>query len=163
VEDNGGGANGRAGGMRGLDISGFTPEDADFVRGSAEHLGPAVPTVLDALYDHLLSMPETAKFFEGQDIQHRKEALVAWLMRTIEGPHDARYWSYLERVGRIHKDYGVPAYQIVHLIGWVQGTLSAALLASDRPEKTVEAAAWTKLLTAQLDPMLSPYRAPEPA
>ncbi len=64
------------------------------------------------------------------------------------------------RVGKVHRDYGVPSYQIVHLIGWVQGIIIAALLDSDRSEKEAEAGAWMKLLTAQLDPMLLPYQAP---
>lgn len=147
-----------AGEMRGFGISGFGPAEAGYVRQSAGYLGPAVPDVLDALYDHLLSLPETRGFFETQDIQHRKQSLVSWLTRTIEGPHDAGYWDYLTRIGRVHRDYGVPSYQVVHLIGWVQGTIASALLASDRPEKAAEASAWTKLLTAQLDPMLTPYQ-----
>lgn len=39
----------------------------------------------------------------------------------------------------MHKDYGVLAYQIVYLIGWVQGTIGSALLGSDRREKEAEA------------------------
>ncbi len=147
-------------GMRGFGISGFRAEDAGHVQSSAEYLGPVVPDVLDALYEHLLSRPETREFFETQDIQHRKQSLVSWLTRTIEGPHDAGYWDYLMKVGKVHRDYGIPSYQVVHLIGWVQGTISSALLASDRPEKMAEANAWTKLLTAQLDPMLTPYQQP---
>lgn len=144
--------------MRGFEISGFGPAEVGRIQSSAEYLGPAVPDVLDALYDHLLSLPETRGFFETQDIQHRKQALVSWLTRTIEGPHDAGFWEYLAQVGRVHQDYGIPSYQIVHLIGWVQGTIASALLASDRPEKEAEAGAWAKLLTAQLDPMLTPYQ-----
>lgn len=142
---------------RGLGISGITVEDEALVQSSAEYLGPLLPGLLDALYEHLLSLPETARFFEEQDIAHRKEALVAWAGRTIEGPHDEGFWKYLSQVGRIHANYGIPAYQVVHLMAWVQGNIAAALLASDRAEKEREAVAWTKLLTAQLDPMLSPY------
>ena len=62
------------------------------------------------------------------------------------------------RVGKVHRDYGVPSYQVVHLIRWVQGTITSALLASHRLEKEA-GACWMKLLTAQLDPMLLPYQA----
>jgi hypothetical protein len=81
----------RADEMRGFEISGFGSEDAGHVQGNAEYLGPLVPAVLDALYDHLLSLPETRGFFETQDIQHRKQSLVSWITRTIEGPHDGEY------------------------------------------------------------------------
>jgi hypothetical protein len=63
-------------------------------------------------------------------------------------------------VGKVHRDYGLPSYQIVHLIGWVQGTISSALLASNRSEKEAEAGAWIKMLTVQLDPMLLAYQEP---
>lgn len=145
--------------MRGTVISGITAEDEELVRWSAEYLGPLLPGLLDELYDHLLSVPETAVFFEDQDIGHRKEALVAWAERTIEGPHDEKFWKYLSQVGRVHLRYGIPVYQVVHLMGWLQGRVTAALLASDRPEKDREAVAWSKLLTAQLDPMVEPYLA----
>ena len=147
-------------GIRGFEISGFSVEDAEHLRRSAEHLGPVVPEVLDALYDHLLSLPETRGFFETQDIQHRKQSLVSWITRTIEGSHNGQYWDYLVRVGKVHRDYGVLSYQIVHLIGWVQGTISSALLASNRSEKEAEAGAWIKMLTVQLDPMLLAYQEP---
>ena len=123
-------------------------EGAGHVQRSAEYLGSLVPAVLDALFDHLLSLPETRGFFETQDIQHRKPSLVSWITRTMEGPHDGDYWGYLERVGKVHRNYGVPYCQTVHLIGWVQGTIASALLDSDRPEKQAETGAWTKLLTA---------------
>lgn len=141
---------------RGLDISGITAEDAAHVQGGAEYLGPLLPGLLDALYEHLLSLPEMARFFEDQDIAHRKEALVAWAGRSIEGP-DAKFWKYLSQVGRIHANYGIPAYQVVHLMAWVQGNIIATLLASDRSGKDREAAAWARLLTVQLDPRLEPY------
>lgn len=83
----------RAEKMRGFGTSGFGAGDAGHVLSSAEYLGPVVPDVLDALYDHLLSLSETREFFETQDIQHRKQSLVSWLTRTIEGPHDACYWA----------------------------------------------------------------------
>ena len=53
----------RADEMRGFEISGFGPEDAGHVQRSADYLGPLVPAVLDALYDHLLSLPETRDCF----------------------------------------------------------------------------------------------------
>lgn len=52
-------------------------EGAGHVQRSAEYLGSLVPAVLDALFDHLLSLPETRGFFETQDIQHRKPPLVS--------------------------------------------------------------------------------------
>ncbi len=68
---------GRTDEMRGFEISGFGRDDAGHVQRSAEYLGPLVPAVLDVLYDHLLSLPETSGFFDTQDIQHRKQSLVS--------------------------------------------------------------------------------------
>ena len=71
-------------GSRSLD----SVEDAEHLQRGAEHLGPVVHAVLDALYDHLLSLLETRGFFETQDIQYRKQSLVSWITRMIEGPHN---------------------------------------------------------------------------
>ena len=54
--------------MRGFRISGFSLEEVEHIQRSAEYVGPAVPAVLDALYNHLLSLPEARGFFETQDI-----------------------------------------------------------------------------------------------
>lgn len=141
----------------GMWISDITEEDAELIRRSADYLGPLLPGVLDRLYEHLLSLPETAKFFEGQDIGHRKKALVAWADRTIEGPYDEKFWKYLSQIGRVHLKYGIPIYQVIHLMAWIQDNVDSALLASERPERDREAVAWNKLLTAQLDPMIALY------
>ena len=77
--------------MRECEISGFDSEDAEYVRQSAENLGSVVPAVLDALYDHPLSLPETHDCFKNQDVLHRKRSLVFWITRTIEEPHDGSY------------------------------------------------------------------------
>lgn len=143
--------------MRGFAISEFTLEDSEHIQRSAEFLGPLLPGVLDALYDHLLSLPETREFFNGQDVQHRKQSLVTWAARTIQEPADDDLWTYLARVGKIHRDYGIPSYQIVHLMAWVQDVIVSALLTSTRSGKEAEAIAWMKMLTAQLDPLLRPY------
>ncbi len=90
----------RADEMRGFRISGFNSEEIEHIQRNTEYLRLAVPAVLDALYDHLLSLPEKREFFETQDIQHRKQSLVSWITRTIEEPHDEQYWGYLTRVGK---------------------------------------------------------------
>jgi hypothetical protein len=58
----------RADEVRGFRISGFSLEEVEHIQRSAEYLGPAVPAVLDALYDHLLSLPEARGFFETQNV-----------------------------------------------------------------------------------------------
>ena len=75
--------------IRGFEISGFSVEGGEHLQRSAEHTGPVVPAVLDALYDHLLSLPETRGFLQSPDTKHRKQSLVSWITRTIEGPHNA--------------------------------------------------------------------------
>lgn len=54
----------RADEMRGFRISGFNSEEVEHIQRSTEYLRLAVPAVLDALYDHLLSLPEKREFFE---------------------------------------------------------------------------------------------------
>jgi hypothetical protein len=142
--------------MRGLDVSGITAEDAAHVQGSriprtAPAGAPGRPVRAPALAagDGALLRGPGHRAPQGGArglgrAQHRGAARREVLEVSLAG-------------SRIHANYGISAYQVVHSIAWVQGNVIAALLASDRPGKDRETAAWTKLLTAPLAPMLEPY------
>jgi hypothetical protein len=157
---------------------GFGPDDVAAIHAAAE-LGPAVPALVDAVYDKLFSYDATKRHFverqsgyegpvpEGleslaQDhemIRFRKEHLTRYLVNLVTRPYDEKMISYLDVVGKIHTpkagspDLDVPLVQMNALLGFVADALTATILGlgmeRQREQRTLRA--FCKLLWLQND------------
>lgn len=158
---------------------GFGPADVEVVHGSAVHLGPLVPGLVDAVYDKLFSYDATKRHFvprqsgyEGavpsdvnslaQDhemIQFRKQHLGRYLTALVTKPYDGKMLEYLDRVGKIHTpragsdQLDVPLVQMNALMGFVADALLATILGLDisNEQKVAMARGFNKLLWLQND------------
>lgn len=158
---------------------GFTTEDAAAVHGAAQHLGPLVPVLVDAVYVKLFSYDATRKPFlprqagyqgdvptsveeltlDHEMIQFRKQHLARYLERLVTRPYDASMVKYLDMVGRIHTSKaGNPEIQVplVHmnaLLGFVADAITNAIFGLGLPRQSEIAAvrAFNKLLWIQND------------
>ncbi|KAG6842682.1 hypothetical protein H0H93_003840, partial [Arthromyces matolae] len=102
---------------------GFTSEDAAALHAAAPYVAPLVPTVLDAVYEKLLSFDITAKAFvprqTGYDgvvptkvedlsqdhpmIKFRKHFLGGYLKKVVTMDYENdESWEYLDKVGVMH-------------------------------------------------------------
>lgn len=158
---------------------GFGTEDVTAIHGAAEHLGPLVPALVDAVYEKLFLYDATRRHFvpkqSGYDgpvpeslekltvdhemIQFRKQHLARYLERLVTRPYDGQMVSYLDLVGAIHtpksgsRDLNVPLVQMNALMGFVSDALQATILGLGL-ERSVEIAtlrAFNKLLWLQND------------
>lgn len=158
---------------------GFGAEDLELLKESAAHLGPLVPTLVDAVYDKLFSFDATKRHFvprqHGYDgstpqsleeltlaheqIAFRKKHLAHYLVKLVTSPFDEKMLEYLDWVGRIHTDKAgnpgivIPLVQINALFGFVNDALIATLQGLDIPQekKTKLIRTFTKLLWIQSD------------
>jgi truncated hemoglobin YjbI len=104
---------------------GLTDEDAQDVAEVGRILSEAVGLnkLVDMVYDRLLSWPETARFFEGQDIGLRRLTLTQYLARLVEGPYGFDYAAKHTEVGRRHLNVEVPLEYLIATYGWVRSLL----------------------------------------
>ena len=167
---------------------GFTEEDIAAIHGSAEHLGPIVPALVDAVYDKLFSYDATKRHFvsrqsgfEGQVpdnleslsqdhemIEFRKQHLGRYLTRLMTDPYDTKMLGRLDLVGKIHTpkagspQLDVPLVQMNALMGFVSDALIATILGlgldAETTARTVRA--FSKLLWLQNDLITRHYQAP---
>jgi hypothetical protein len=166
---------------------GFTEEDIAAVHGSAEHLGPLVGSLVDAVYDKLFSYDATKRHFvsrqSGYDgpvpdnieslsqdhemIEFRKQHLGRYLTRLVTKPYDAEMLEYLNLVGKIHTpkagspQLDVPLVQMNALMGFVSDALIATILGLGLNVETTAATvrAFNKLLWLQNDLITRHYQA----
>jgi hypothetical protein len=151
---------------------GYTEDDERRVHATRPSLLPHADAIAEAVYAHLLSVPETAVYFTLPDgrpdrahLARREDSLKGWLSRTLEAPLDEDFALYLVGIGRAHTRGGgdpavfVRARHLVSTMAFVQAALVGLLDAAfeDRSELLAAIASWNKLLLVQLDLFLSAY------
>lgn len=152
------------------DFVGFTDDDWKSLGESVEILGPRLPGILDALYDHLLSYDDTKRLLTGpggdvepEYIAIRKEHLTTWLLTIIATDDRQSLAHYIMAVGRKHTgdagepDRVVPPRYMVGLTSFVQTALLSALfdLLENRPNDLRRfSLAWNKFMIIQLEMFL---------
>lgn len=169
------------------EFMGFGEDDIVAIHGSAAHLAPIVPQLVDAVYDKLFSYDATKRHFvprqsgyEGdvpesvealqmdhEMIEFRKQHLGRYLERLVTKPYDGNMLNYLDMVGKMHtpkagsKELDVPLVQMNALMGFVSDALIATILSLDLDAETTSRTlrAFNKLLWLQNDLITRHYQA----
>jgi hypothetical protein len=157
-----------------LAFVGWSEADATVVRRTAPLVLAREAALTSALYDHFLSMPDSARFFLGADgapdrvrLERRKHSLAKWLRETAQAAisQDSAYYLLMIGLSHSHRASGpdrpggtVPARMMVGAMSLTQtalaGIFAAELPAADALEASV---AWNKLLLVHLNALLLGY------
>jgi len=166
----------------------FGADDIAAIHAAAIHLGPAVPSLVDAVYEKLFSCDATKRHFvsrqngfdgaipeniESLQLDHpmivfRKQHLGRYLTRLVTGAYDATMVEYLDAVGRIHTPQAgnsrlnVPLVQMNALLGFVASAITSAIVSFDlsRDDQLRTIVAFGKLLWIQNDLISRHYTVP---
>jgi hypothetical protein len=166
----------------------FTEEDITSIHTAASAIAPAVPGLVDAVYDKLFGYDATKRHFvprqsgyEGtipdglenldQDhemIQFRKAHLASYLNSLVTRTYDDSMVQYLDMVGRMHtpaagsSKLDVPLVQMNALMGFVSDAILNAILGLnlDQDTTTRTLRAFNKLLWLQNDLINRHYAGP---
>jgi len=127
-----------------------------------------------ALYEHFLTFPASARFFQSEDgspdrkrLERRQHSLGRWLGETAEVAIDNGFVYYLLGVAlsHSHREYGpggkVPPQLMVGAMSLTQTALAAVFQAELGAREALAAAvAWNKLLLVHLNVLLLGYLLP---
>ena len=169
------------------EFMGFGEDDIAAIHGSAAHLAPIVPQLVDAVYEKLFSYDATKRHFvprqSGYDgdvpdsveslqmdhemIEFRKQHLGRYLERLVTKPYDENMLNYLDLGGKMHtpkagsKELDVPLVQMNALMGFVSDALLATILGLGLDAETTARTlrAFNKLLWLQNDLITRHYQA----
>lgn len=83
------------------------PEHGEIIARHADALLALEPQVVKAFYDVLFEHHPTAAVFKPGERPMREDTLSNWWQRTVRGPLDNQYWSWMAMVGLIHVIRGV--------------------------------------------------------
>jgi len=169
----------------GADLERYVRELAEFVgldeadRAAIRASAPAVlkheAALTDALYEHFLRFPATARFFLGPDgtpdrarIERRKHSLGRWLRETAEAAltHDFAYYLLSVGLAHSHREHGpggkIPPQLMVAAMSLTQTALARLVRdeLGDGAAALEAAVAWNKLLLLHLNVLLIGYLLP---
>lgn len=154
---------------------GLGDADLAIIRRTAPLVLAGEAALADALYDHFLAFPFSARFFMGEDgtpdqvrLERRKHSLGAWLRATAEAAltYEFSYYALAIGLSHSHRAHGpggsVPLHLMVGAMSLVQTAL-ARLLEREMADARAAAeasVAWNKLLLVQLAVLLQGYLPP---
>ena len=169
----------------GADMEGFVREQMAFIGladADIQTIRRTAPLVLkhetaltEALYDHFLRFPETARFFVGENgepdlqrLERRKHSLGRWLRETAEVAmtHGFVYYLLAIALSHSHREYGpggkIPAQFMVGAMSLAQTAIAGVLRVElADPREALEASiAWNKLLLVHLNVLMLGYLLP---
>ena len=154
---------------------GLAEADIQTIRRTAPLVLKHEAAITEALYDHFLRFPETAKFFVGEDgapdlarLERRKHSLGRWLRETAEVAmtHGFVYYLLAVALSHSHREYGpggkIPPEFMVGAMSLAQTAVAGVLRGElADPREALEAAvAWNKLLLVHLNVFLLGYLLP---
>lgn len=96
---------------------------------------PLIAGFYDTLYDH----ERTAAVFAAGERPAREDTLRRWWQRTVEGPLDDGYWTWMALVGIVHIRRGVRNPMMLSMVGYIENAVHAEALAADLDPAAVEA------------------------
>jgi hypothetical protein len=158
-----------------VDFVGFTDADAAVVRRTAPLVLKHEHALTDALYEHFLKFPASARFFllsdgspDQQRLERRKHSLGRWLRETAEVAmtHDFAYYLLAVSLSHSHRSHGpggtIPPHLMVGAMSLAQTALAGILQEEleDLAQAFEASLAWNKLLLLHLNVLLLGYFLP---
>ncbi len=119
--------------------------------------------VVEDFYQHLLEIPDTARFLKDEERLARLKGLHrAWLMSLFTGPFNEVYYQRLERIGQAHVRIGLSAHFVYVAMNFLRQRLKAILTGGLEPLLRGPAiTAVDKILDLNLDVIARAYHQAE--
>lgn len=80
----------------------LTQEHKDCIARHSAALKQVGPQVVQEFYETVYAHESTERVFKEGERPMREDSLLQWWDRTVEGPVDDEYWSWMALVGLIH-------------------------------------------------------------
>ncbi len=157
-----------------MEFVGLGEADVAAIRGSAPIVLRHAERLTEALYEHFLKFPRSARFFLREDgtvdterLERRKHSLTRWLHEVAQAATTQEFSYYLLAVGISHSHRArgpggtIPPHLMVGAMSLAQTALGALLDAElERSEAMAATVAWNKLLLVNLSVLLLGYLPP---
>lgn len=97
----------------------FRPEDEAAIARHKDTLLSWTPELVQAFYDTLFAHPPTKAIFHEGERPDREKTLEGWWRRTVEGPLDEEYFTWMAKVGLVHVVRGVENPMMLSMAAFV--------------------------------------------
>ena len=162
-----------------VDFVGFSEEDRQLIKTTGPLIRAEGRRLNNVMYDHLLTYPQSRKFFVTEDdepdekrIEDNKQTMISWLRASSAAPSNEGFIRFLVGISQMHKNIPthrpelgpVPPRYIIGVISYYQTQISDILNRdmSDAEEARKASVAWNKWLMVGLEPLLANYLIQDP-
>lgn len=118
-------------------------EQAELIAEHAALLVGLAPDIAREFLATLYSEPDSASLLAETNRQALEESLISWWIRTVTGPIDQAYWTWIATIGLIHLSHHVPISTMLAMTDlaadYAAGTLADQ--AMPEPQRTTLVAA----------------------
>jgi len=139
---------------------GFEDSDADALASLLDPLTPALPDIVDLVYEKILQHPKAHKTLRGNHTPSRRfrQTFLAWLRELFCGMYDERYFEQRCEIGRTHVRVGLPQQYVATSMNVVRLALAEKIDALGLPDGAKWIAALHKIIDIELAIMNDSYR-----
>ncbi|MDH3974241.1 MAG: protoglobin domain-containing protein [Deltaproteobacteria bacterium] len=99
----------------------FTSWDENLLRKLAPVMEKHGDEFVDAFYNKAMQFKNASKYLKNDEIINKhKGALKGWFLKLFNGPYNADYTYYLERIGHAHVKVNLPSHYVNVSISFVR-------------------------------------------
>lgn len=113
----------------------FRPEDGKAITKHKDLLLSLTDELVQGFYDTLYAHPATKSVFRDGERPDREQTLRDWWIKTVEGPHDDRFWDWMTYVGLLHVKRKVKNNMMLAAWGYVINLSRNRILEQLSPEE----------------------------
>ncbi|MFO0660007.1 MAG: protoglobin domain-containing protein [Polyangiaceae bacterium] len=139
----------------------WAPSDETALRELSPFVAPHVVAISEEFYERIREHPEADKVFRDEaQVRSLQHTLQRWVLETLNGPFDEKYFERRCRIGALHSKIGLPqrymftAMTLIRL--HLKSIASETYRDSEKLEPTLKAL--SKILDIELAIMLETFR-----
>lgn len=136
----------------------LTQDDIDVLKKNKEFIFSLAGVIVQDFYDTLYANEKTKAVFKSGEREIREKSLTDWIVRTIDGNFDLKYWTWQTFVGILHVKRKVTNNMMIAMMGRMSDILfTQAILQLPKEDAIALKTAWIKLSTTVLSLIAEAY------
>jgi len=136
----------------------LTQDDINVLKKNKEFIFSLAGAIVQDFYDTVYANEKTKAVFKPGEREIREKSLTDWIVKTIEGNFDLKYWTWQTFVGILHVKRKVTNNMMIAMMGRMSDVIfTEAILQQPKADAIALKTAWIKLSATVLSLIAEAY------